>query len=75
MLWGGGLDTFKYSKNFHKQEELDLLFAIMLKNNLSPISRCVKKKITVVQMISPSRGLQALKPSKGLTHTRVFTDF
>lgn len=55
MLWGGGLDTFKYSKNFHKQEELDLLFAIMLKNNLSPISRCVKKNYSCTNDFSFKR--------------------
>jgi len=32
----GGHDTFKYSKNFHKQEELDLFFAIMLKRQFVP---------------------------------------
>lgn len=31
-----GHDTFKYSKNFHKQEELDLFFAIMLKRQFVP---------------------------------------
>lgn len=33
---GGGHDTFKYSKNFHKQEELDLLLAIMLERQFVP---------------------------------------
>lgn len=33
---GGGLDTFKYSKNFHKQEELDLLSALTLKRQFVP---------------------------------------
>ena len=36
IMGGGGHDTFKYSKNFHKQEELDLLLAIMLKRQFVP---------------------------------------
>lgn len=47
------MSVFKCSNNFHKQKGLDSLFT--LKSKLFSIPGCVKR-MTVVQMTSPSGG-------------------